>query len=34
MSKTSGNMRTPLGKVRFRGTARSGTLHFWHQRLT
>jgi succinate dehydrogenase / fumarate reductase membrane anchor subunit len=34
MSKTSDNMRTPLGKVRFRGTARSGTLHFWHQRLT
>lgn len=34
MSKTSNDMRTPLGKVRFRGAAASGTEHFWQQRLT
>jgi succinate dehydrogenase / fumarate reductase membrane anchor subunit len=28
------NMRTPLGKVRGLGSAKSGTEHFWHQRLT
>lgn len=28
------NMRTPLGKVRGYGSARDGTEHFWHQRLT
>ena len=28
------NMRTPLGRVRGLGSARSGTQHFWHQRLT
>jgi succinate dehydrogenase / fumarate reductase membrane anchor subunit len=28
------SMRTPLGKVRGLGSARSGTEHFWHQRLT
>ncbi|MEQ1753992.1 MAG: succinate dehydrogenase, hydrophobic membrane anchor protein [Micropepsaceae bacterium] len=28
------NMRTPLGKVRGYGSARSGTQHFWQQRLT
>jgi succinate dehydrogenase membrane anchor subunit len=27
-------MRTPLGRVRGLGSARSGTEHFWHQRLT
>jgi succinate dehydrogenase / fumarate reductase, membrane anchor subunit len=27
-------MRTALGKVRGRGSARSGTEHFWQQRLT
>jgi succinate dehydrogenase / fumarate reductase membrane anchor subunit len=27
-------MRTPLGQVRGLGSARSGTGHFWHQRLT
>jgi succinate dehydrogenase / fumarate reductase membrane anchor subunit len=28
------SMRTPLGKVRGLGSAKSGTEHFWHQRLT
>jgi succinate dehydrogenase / fumarate reductase membrane anchor subunit len=28
------DMRTPLGKVRGLGSAREGTGHFWHQRLT
>lgn len=27
-------LRTPLNKVRLYGSARSGTTHFWHQRLT
>ena len=27
-------MRTPLGQVRGLGSARSGTEHFWYQRLT
>jgi succinate dehydrogenase / fumarate reductase membrane anchor subunit len=27
-------MRTPLGRVRNLGTARSGTKDFWHQRIT
>jgi len=27
-------MRTPLGRVHYLGSARSGTKHFWHQRLT
>ena len=31
--KPSG-MRTPLARVRYLGAARSGTRHFWHQRLT
>ncbi len=30
----SPNMRTPLGRVRGLGSAKSGTGHFWHQRLT
>lgn len=29
-----GSLRTPLGRVRHLGTARSGTRTFWHQRLT
>jgi succinate dehydrogenase / fumarate reductase, membrane anchor subunit len=28
------SMKTPLGRVRGLGSARSGTQHFWHQRLT
>ena len=28
------NMRTPLARVRGLGSAKSGTGHFWHQRLT
>jgi len=28
------SIRTPIGRVRGRGAARSGTGHFWHQRLT
>jgi succinate dehydrogenase / fumarate reductase, membrane anchor subunit len=30
----STDMRTPLGRVRGFGSARSGTEHFWHERLT
>ena len=29
-----GDMSTPLGRVRGLGAARSGTEHFWRQRLT
>ena len=29
-----GKMSTPLGRVRGLGAARSGTQHFWRQRLT
>ncbi|PTW62971.1 succinate dehydrogenase subunit D [Breoghania corrubedonensis] len=28
------SMRTPLSQVRGLGSAREGTAHFWHQRLT
>ena len=28
------SMRTPLGRVRHLGSAKNGTTHFWHQRLT
>jgi succinate dehydrogenase / fumarate reductase membrane anchor subunit len=28
------HIRTPLGRVLGRGAAKSGTAHFWHQRLT
>jgi len=28
------SMRTPLSRVRGLGSAKSGTEHFWHQRLT
>jgi succinate dehydrogenase / fumarate reductase membrane anchor subunit len=30
----AGRMSTPLGRVRGLGAARSGTEHFWRQRLT
>jgi succinate dehydrogenase / fumarate reductase membrane anchor subunit len=30
----SSNLRTPLARVRGLGSAKSGTEHFWHQRLT
>ena len=33
MSNTS-SMRTPLSKVRGLGSAKSGTEHFWNQRVT
>jgi succinate dehydrogenase membrane anchor subunit len=29
-----GDLRTPLSRVRGLGSARAGTTHFWHQRLT
>lgn len=28
------SMRTPLNRVSFLGSTKSGTEHFWHQRLT
>jgi len=28
------SIRTPIGRVRGLGSAKSGTEHFWHQRLT
>jgi succinate dehydrogenase / fumarate reductase membrane anchor subunit len=28
------SIRTPLGRVAHLGSARAGTTHFWHQRLT
>ena len=28
------SIRTPIGRVRGHGSARSGTRHFWHQRIT
>lgn len=28
------DMRTPLGRVRGLGSAKDGTEHFWHQRVT
>jgi succinate dehydrogenase / fumarate reductase membrane anchor subunit len=34
MSANKQNMRTPLGRVRGHGSGRSGTTHFWHQRIT
>ena len=34
MSHDARDMRTPLARVRGLGSARSGTGHFWHQRLT
>lgn len=34
MSHTPSSMRTPLGKVRGLGSAKTGTEHFWLQRVT
>lgn len=34
MSESKSSMRTPLGRVRGLGSARSGTEHFWMQRVT
>jgi succinate dehydrogenase / fumarate reductase, membrane anchor subunit len=34
MDSRSVRMKTPLGRVRGLGSARSGTQAFWHQRLT
>jgi succinate dehydrogenase / fumarate reductase membrane anchor subunit len=34
MSAPVRDTRTPLGRVRGLGSARSGTTHFWHQRMT
>jgi succinate dehydrogenase / fumarate reductase, membrane anchor subunit len=34
MTKSPVTMRTPLSKVRGLGSAKSGTEHFWMQRLT
>ena len=34
MSDHKPSIRTPLSRVRYLGSARSGTKHFWHQRLT
>ena len=31
---TPRSIRTPLGRVRYLGSAHNGTGHFWHQRLT
>jgi succinate dehydrogenase / fumarate reductase membrane anchor subunit len=31
---SSPHIRTPLARVRGFGTAKSGTAHFWHQRVT
>jgi succinate dehydrogenase / fumarate reductase, membrane anchor subunit len=32
--KSSSPLQTPLAKVKGLGSAKSGTEHFWHQRLT
>lgn len=32
--KSKASMRTPLGEVRHFGSARSGTRHAWHMRVT
>ena len=34
MSEALKHIRTPLARVLGRGAARSGTGHFWHQRVT
>lgn len=34
MSGNQPSMRTPLSRVRFLGSAHSGTEHFWKQRVT
>lgn len=32
--KSNSSMRTPLSQVRYLGSARSGTRHAWHMRVT
>jgi len=34
MEPKPASMKTPLGRARGFGAARSGTQHFWHQRVT
>lgn len=34
MNRPAGDMRTALNRVRGLGSARAGTTHFWHVRLT
>jgi len=34
MSKNTGSMRTPLGRVRGLGSAKEGVQHWWVQRVT
>ena len=34
MAKDPGSLRTALGRVRFLGSAKSGTHHAWHMRVT
>ncbi len=34
MTSAAKHIRTPLARVRGLGAARSGTGHFWHQRVT
>ena len=34
MTRTGSSLRTPLGRVRGHGSAKSGTEHFWRQRVT
>ena len=31
---STGRLRTPLSKIEGLGSAKAGTLHFWHQRMT
>jgi succinate dehydrogenase / fumarate reductase membrane anchor subunit len=31
---SGGRLRTPLAKIEGLGSAKAGTLHFWHQRMT
>jgi succinate dehydrogenase / fumarate reductase membrane anchor subunit len=30
----TGRLRTPLAKIEGLGSAKAGTMHFWHQRMT
>lgn len=34
MNEKSSSLRTPLSRVRYLGSARSGTRHAWHMRVT
>lgn len=34
MANEPASMRTPLGRIRYFGAARTGTEHVWHTRLT